>query len=174
MVAHGVRAVKLPVAVLASALFFSGSWCGVAAQGAPPASPAAAASPLPRIPLGPDALAGLPRLSVTATEEDGTSASYSGVELNALLAKNGAPHGEALRGRTVADYVLVRASDGYRAVFALVELDARFTSKMVLVADQRNGAPIGKDGPYRLVVPDEKHHARWVRNVIDVQVLTPP
>jgi hypothetical protein len=59
-------------------------------------------------------------------------------------------------------------------VFALIELDPRFTAKTVLVADQRDGAAIGADGPLRLVVPDEKHHARWVRNAIDVQVFNAP
>ena len=70
--------------------------------------------------------------------------------------------------------MVVRASDGYRAVFALVELDARFTNKVVLVADQRDGAPLGADGPFRLVVPDEKHHARWVRNAVEIEVRSAP
>jgi hypothetical protein len=139
----------------------------------------ASASPtigaLPHLTVSEALLAGLPRRTVTVTEENGERATYSGVDLGLLLARNGAPQGSALRGQAVADYVLVHASDGYRAVFALVELDPRFTDKIVLLADQRNGAPIGPElGPFRIVVPDEKHQARWVRNVTDISVLTAP
>ena len=165
-------------AVSAAALSAGVAAQTVAQRAAPLAPPAPLASPapvvLPHLTLSPELLAGLPRTTITAQDEGGKSATYSGVELDALLAKNGAPHGEAIRGRAVADYVVVRASDGYRAVFALVELDARFTNKVVLIADQRDGAPLGADGPFRLVVPDEKHHARWVRNAVDVEVRTAP
>jgi hypothetical protein len=120
-------------------------------------------------------LAGFPRRSVAVPEEAGKTDAYSGVDLGAVLAKNGAPLGDALRGRALADYVLVRASDGYRAVFALPELDATFTDKIVLLADQINGAPIGSDaGPFRILVPDEKHRARWVRNVTELDVMSAP
>ena len=129
---------------------------------------------LAQVALGTAALAGLPRRTVTVTEDSGI-VTYSGVDLGALLAKNGAPQGAALRGAAASDYVLVRASDGYRAVFALAELDAGLTDKVVLLADARNGAPLGADsGPFRIVVPDEKHHVRWVRNVTDVQVIHAP
>jgi hypothetical protein len=137
---------------------------GATAQTPPPPVPATAA--LPRITLSAQSLAGLPRKTLAVVDENGKNVTYSGVDLGALLAAGGAPHGEALRGRAVAD--------GYRAVFALIELDPRFTDKVVLLADRQDGAAIGKDGPFRLVVPDEKHHARWVRNVVDVQVLSPP
>jgi hypothetical protein len=132
-------------------------------------------SPLPHLTITENLLAGLPHRTVTVTEENGESATYSGVDLGVLLANNGAPHGEAIHGAAAADYVVVHASDGYRAVFALVELDPRFTDKIVLLADKRNGAPMGSDlGPFHIVVPDEKHHARWVRNVTDVSVESAP
>jgi hypothetical protein len=80
-----------------------------------------------------------------------------------------------LRGKAAADYVLVLASDGYRAVFALSGLDDAITDKVVLLADQRNGTPIGPDlGPFRIIVPDEKHHLRWVRKVVEIDVLSAP
>jgi hypothetical protein len=46
-----------------------------------------------------------------------------------------------LRGPAPAHYVIVKAADGYRAIYALPELDA-------------------KAGPFRIVVPGEKHQAR--------------
>jgi hypothetical protein len=171
--------------LFAAALAASAPAGRVAAQTAAPASapvpgpPGVGGTPmvvpLPHLAITQALLAGVPRTTIGAVEEDGKTASYSGVVLDALLIKSGAPHGEGLRGKAVADYVLVTASDGYRAVFALVELDARFSDKMVLLADRRNGAPLdAKDGPFRIVVPDEKHHARWVRNVTQIDVLSPP
>ena len=51
-------------------------------------------------------------------------------------------------------------------VFTLPELDSLFTDKVVLLADRRNGKPLSeKEGPVRIVVPDEKRQARWIRQV---------
>jgi hypothetical protein len=155
------------------------AWClagsaATSAQSASPAPPNPLVSPV-RLTLAESLLAGLPRRTVTVSEESGKTESYSGVDLGIVLAKNGAPLGDALRGRALADYVLVCASDGYRTVFALPELDATFVDKIVLLADQLNGAPIGTDvGPFRIIVPDEKHRSRWVRNVIELDVLSAP
>jgi hypothetical protein len=74
--------------------------------------------------------------------------------------------GEKLRGSNMALYLLIEAADGYRVVFALPELAPGFTERVVLLADQRDGQPLSTtEGPLRLVVPDEKRHARWVRQV---------
>jgi len=122
-----------------------------------------------------ESVAGLPRRTVTVVEERGATAAYSGVDLGALLAKNGAPQGSALRGTAAAEYALVRASDGYRALFALGELDPALTNKIVLLADRRDGAPLDASiGPFRVIVPDEKHHVRWIRNVVSVDVGSAP
>jgi hypothetical protein len=163
---------RFSVGIILAALFLSG-----AATGKPQTAttPSPSSSPLPHLSLTASDLIGLPRRTVTVTDETGQTASYSGVDLGALLAKNGAPNGAILRGRAIADYVIVRAADGYRSVFALCELDPAFTSKIVLLADQRNGAPMGTDvGPFRIVIPDEKRHARWVRKVIELDVMTVP
>jgi hypothetical protein len=41
----------------------------------------------------------------------------------------------------------------------------------LLLADQRDGKPLSeKEGPLRLVVPDEKREGRWVRQVISLKV----
>jgi len=71
--------------------------------------------------------------------------------------------------------VVVKAADGYQAVFALPELDPLFSKKVVLLADRRDGGPLSaKEGPYRLVVPDEARQARWVRQVISIELRTLP
>jgi hypothetical protein len=130
---------------------------------------------LPPLTLTAAMFAGLPRRTVTVIEEKGDSVTYSGIDLGALLAKNGVPEGHALHGSAAADYVLVRAADGYRALFALPELDPAVTDKIVLLADLRNGAPLGPQlGPFRIVVPDEKRHLRWIHSAVEVDVVAAP
>jgi DMSO/TMAO reductase YedYZ molybdopterin-dependent catalytic subunit len=113
-----------------------------------------------------DDLAALPRREVRARDRDGTEVTFAGVALIELLRLAGVPLGEKLRGSNMALYLLVEAADGYRVVFALPELDPAFTERVVLLADQRDGQPLATaEGPLRLVVPDEKRQARWVRQV---------
>jgi len=113
-----------------------------------------------------DDLAKLPRREVRARDRDGTEATFAGVALVDLLRLAEVPLGEKLRGSNMALYLLIEAADGYRVVFALPELDPAFTERMVLLADHRDGQLLSTaEGPLRLVVPDEKRHARWVRQV---------
>jgi hypothetical protein len=144
-------------------------------------SPASAAAPSPaaasapawpiKIVLTPATLAGLPRREAAVTDMHGGPATYAGVELGAVLARAGVPQGEALRGRDLAACAIAIASDGYRAVFALPELDPAFTDRLVLLADQRNGQPLPASlAPFRIVIPDEKRQARWIRNVVEIDV----
>jgi hypothetical protein len=78
----------------------------------------------------------------------------------------GLPFGKDLRGKALTIYLLIEAQDGYQVVFTLPELDALFTDKVVLLADRRDGKPLSeKEGPLRIVVPDEKRQARWIRQV---------
>jgi hypothetical protein len=59
---------------------------------------------------------------------------------------------------------VAEASDGYRVVFALAELDPDFGNAQVLVAENVDGHPLSaNDGPLRLVVPGDKRQARWIR-----------
>jgi DMSO/TMAO reductase YedYZ molybdopterin-dependent catalytic subunit len=104
---------------------------------------------------------------------DKKSEVYEGVLLEELLQKAGAPHGEQLRGKLMATYVMAEAEDGYRVVFALAELDSGLLDSEVLVADTMDGAPLGaKLGPFRLVAPHEKRPARWVRMLKSITVVS--
>jgi DMSO/TMAO reductase YedYZ molybdopterin-dependent catalytic subunit len=116
-------------------------------------------------------MANLPRQTVKAKAHDGTESQYEGVALAEVLAKAGVPTGKDLRGKAMALYLVVEASDGYRAVFALPELDPAFSDRVILLADRRDGRPLSpRDGPLQIVVPGEKKHARWVRQVIRLRV----
>lgn len=126
--------------------------------------------------LSPASLAGLTR-TTTRVEVHGTKeqAMYEGVSLGDLARKLGAPAGETIRGAKLSIVVVVKAADGYQAVFALPELDPLFSKKVVLLADRRDGRPLSdKEGPYRLVVPDEARQARWVRQVISLELRALP
>jgi DMSO/TMAO reductase YedYZ molybdopterin-dependent catalytic subunit len=117
-------------------------------------------------------LAKLPRRTVRASDHGKPPATYEGTPLAEVLRRAGLTLGRDLRGARLTSYVLVEAADGYRVVFALPELDSAFTDKVVLLADQVDGRPLPPDaGPLRLVVPDEKRAARWVRQVKAVQVV---
>ena len=92
-----------------------------------------------------------------------------------ILRCAGAPLGEQLRGEAIACYVVVRASDGYRAVFSLAELDSAFNGRVVLIADRRDGRTLSEhEGPLRVVVPDEARAACWVRMVDSITVESAP
>jgi DMSO/TMAO reductase YedYZ molybdopterin-dependent catalytic subunit len=121
--------------------------------------------------LSQDQLAKLPRQTVRAKGHDGVEAQFEGVPLIEILAKAGVATGQALRGPAMAQYVIVEAADGYRAAFAVAELDPAFTDRVTLLADHRDGKPLSaQSGPLQIIVPGEKKHARWVRQVITLKV----
>ena len=108
--------------------------------------------------------------AVTASAHD-QSGRFDGVPLIDLLKRAGVPTGEAIRGAELAKTVFVVGADGYRVVFALAELDAAFTDRIVLLADKRDGAALPDNArPYQLIVPGEKRPARWVRQVVSIEV----
>ena len=87
----------------------------------------------------------LPHVTVTTHDSDTTN--YEGVTLNAVLEKAGVEFEESLRGKRMASCLVVEAADGYRVVIAK------------------------KEGPYRMVIPDEKRMARWVRQVTTLKIV---
>lgn len=106
------------------------------------------------------------RLSVQTRDHDGKESKFEGVRLGDILQKAGVKFGKDLRDKALAAYLLVEAADGYQAVFALPELDSAFTERVILLADRCDGRPLSeKAGPLQIIVPHEKRHARWVRQV---------
>jgi hypothetical protein len=119
-------------------------------------------------------LEALPHVKVT-TSISGASATFEGVSLEAVLEKAGVGFGEALKGKRMASYLLVEAADGYRVVIALPEIDPAFTEKQIILAFLKDGKALdAKEGPYRIVIPDEKRMARWVRQVTGLKLVDAP
>src|ERR1700749_2131176 len=98
-------------------------------------------------------LAKLPRRMVSAKDHDGRDTSFEGVELGEVLKLAGVKFGEGLRGKSLALFLVVDAADGYRAVFALPELDPAFTDQTVILPDRRDAKPLSEaEGQWRIVV----------------------
>lgn len=117
-------------------------------------------------------LKAMPHISATFhNSHTNADETYSGVRLADLLAKMGAPLGDQLRGKALADYVVATGSDGYEAVLALGEIDPSFHPGEVLVADAMDGKPLdAHSGPFKLVVTEDKRPARSVRNLVSIEL----
>jgi hypothetical protein len=121
--------------------------------------------------LPPEALAKLPRLTLNVKDHGGKPVTYEGVALGQVLRSAGVALGKELRGRLLANCLLVEAGDGYQVVFALAEVDPDMTDKVVLLADRKDGNRLdAKEGPYRIVVPGDKRNSRWVKQVVRLGV----
>jgi DMSO/TMAO reductase YedYZ molybdopterin-dependent catalytic subunit len=118
-----------------------------------------------------DLLAKMPRASAK-TSFNGIETVYEGVPLHEVLKHVGVPHGEALRGKALATYVIAEAPDGYQVVFSLGELDPTVVDHEVLLADTGNGKPLfGADGRFRLVIPKDKTGGRSIRMLSKIVVV---
>ena len=116
-------------------------------------------------------LAKIPRVTIQAKSHDGREATYDGVPLIELLKMAGVQFGEKLRGKALANYLVAEGADGYRAVFALPEIDSAFNDRVIILADKRNGQPLApNEAPWRLVVVGEKREARWVRQLTAIHI----
>lgn len=114
----------------------------------------------------------LPHTTVKmAKEHTKEEESYSGVPLATLLEKVGLPQADRLHGKVLANYLVVEAADHYRVVLSLAEVTPGFHPGEVILADSLDGKPIDKDGPFKLVVSEDKHPSRWVRNVVAIYLM---
>lgn len=110
--------------------------------------------------------------TVTRKDRDGKDHTYSGVIVSEILAKAGVTLGAELRGENLAKFLLIEASDGYQVLFALAELDKGFTDRTIILADKVDGQPLAPaDGPFRVIVQDEKKPARCIKQVTAMKVM---
>ena len=117
-------------------------------------------------------ISSLPRVSVNTVEHD-VPAQFEGVSVASVLAIAGIQMGDKLRGPRMAEVLLVEAADGYKVVFALAELDPAFATREIVLADKRDGKELdSKQGPLRVVAPGDKRPARWIRQVLKMQLTT--
>jgi len=114
--------------------------------------------------------AGLKRLTLKV-DDHGQPAVYEGVALTDVLALAGAPVGDRMRGAQLSLVVVAKAADDYVATYALAELDSGFTDRVVILADRHDGKPLAENAaPFQIIVPGEKKHGRWIRQVVSLTV----
>jgi len=119
------------------------------------------------------AIARLPHVKLTAGSPPGST--FEGIALRSILEKAGIRFGDTLKGKRLASYLLASGADVFRVVIALPELDPSFTDKQVLLAFLQDGKPLApKEGPFRIVMPDEKRMSRWVKQVTALTIVDAP
>jgi hypothetical protein len=98
---------------------------------------------------------------------------YSGVTLADILAKAGVMLGDSAKRKTILSYVVITAADNYKAIYTLPEIDPLFANRSIILASRADKKPLStEDGPFQIIVPGERKHARWVRQVTGIQVVT--
>lgn len=114
------------------------------------------------------------QVTVVRKDKEGkTDHTYTGVTLSDILKKAGVTMEDALKGKNLTKCVLVDAADNYEAAFALAELDKNYTDRLIILADAVDGKPLPQgEGPFRIIVQDEKKPARCVRQVISLNVVS--
>jgi DMSO/TMAO reductase YedYZ molybdopterin-dependent catalytic subunit len=96
---------------------------------------------------------------------------FEGVTLVDVLLSVGFTFGQTMRGDRMSNYLVIESRDGYRVVYALPELDPAFTDDVVILAFRQDGKPLTQDnGPFRVVAPGHKRHARWARQVTALKI----
>ena len=121
--------------------------------------------------LSPAGLHALPHITITVhNSHTNATETYAGVPLASLLERLNAPLGKDLRGEAMTSYLLATGSDGYAVVLSLAEVDPDFHSGQVLVVDTRDGKPLEKNGPFQLIVSEDKRPARWVHNLTSIML----
>jgi molybdopterin-dependent oxidoreductase-like protein protein len=116
--------------------------------------------------------AALPHSEVSAYDPHGEAThKYSGVAMQEILARAGAPLGDKLRGRALQLIVVARSRDGYEIAFALAEFDPAFSDRSILLADTEDGKPLPDyASPFRMILPGDKKAARWARMVNSIEI----
>lgn len=111
------------------------------------------------------------QVQVVRKDKEGNNHQYSGVLLFDLLEKAVVKSDAGLKSKNLNKYVLVEASDGYQVVFALSELDEHYSGNRIILADKIDGkAFFVEEGPFRIIVQNDKKPARCVRQVTAIKV----
>jgi len=120
--------------------------------------------------LGVRDLDALPQASATISH-DGKIYGFKGALLYDVLRKAGAPLDKEMRGAALSDVVILTAADGYVVTLALSDLEPSIRPGKIILADATaEGAPLDKDGPFRLVIDGDLKPARSERSVVSIEV----
>ena len=93
---------------------------------------------------------------------------WTGVLLSDLVSK-AAPQDEPGPRTGMRHVIMVGGADGYAAAFGIGEIDPFIGDKPVIVAYHQDDPPLDLSS-FRLIVPGDKHGARDVHDVIEIDV----
>lgn len=117
------------------------------------------------------ALDKMEKTEVIATDGKDKRHTYAGATLANILKGAGVTLGGELRGENLSKYILVEASDGYQVLFSLAEVDPEFSEKNIILANRRDGNLLPPDeGPFRIIIEGEKRKARFIRQVVKMEI----
>jgi hypothetical protein len=112
-------------------------------------------------------LAAMPRTTLKVASR-GQDSIYEGVSIRELLTLAGVPAGGANLTQVI---VVVTGADGDQVDFRVLQIDPAFTSRVAVLADRRNGAPLAaNEGPFQLVLSEDERGGRWMRHVVSIDV----
>ena len=95
---------------------------------------------------------------------------YTGISLNSFLNSYIKTDPTVSKNDILRNYLLATATDGYRAVFSLGELNTSFGNQNDIIAYQLNGADLTTNGFARIVAPGDVKAGRWVSNLASLEV----
>lgn len=117
-------------------------------------------------------LAAMPHVTLEARDHD-TPAQFQGIPLATILEKAGVKFDAKQHVPPVSEVLVVEAADGYKAAYAIGEIDPSIASTQIILADKHDGKAIDdKQGPLRVIVPTDKRGARWVRQATTLRVVS--
>jgi DMSO/TMAO reductase YedYZ molybdopterin-dependent catalytic subunit len=117
-------------------------------------------------------LQAMPRMQLKVAEKGSGEATFEGVALYDVVMRAKPKLTERCCSNAANTAIVIRAPDNYQVIFSMPELDPKFSSRKILLADRREGQPLGPaNGPLQLIVPDDRVHGRWVRQVNFIEVL---
>jgi DMSO/TMAO reductase YedYZ molybdopterin-dependent catalytic subunit len=116
-------------------------------------------------------LAALPRVAFEALDH-GAPKRFEGVAVTALLRAAEAGPVDSLRGAALRRALVFVGRDGYTGLIALPELDMGLGDTRVFAVDREDGKPLSAEhGPWRIVVVGDRRGARWVRQLVRIEVV---
>ncbi len=141
-----------------------------------PAQSLAVAGPGQQKNITAQALRAMPHIPLTVTNNHiHAKETYQGVPLILLMQQVGAAKAADVKGKALSEYVVATGSDGYKVVLSLAEIEPAFHSGTILVADEVDGKPLDtKSGPFKLVVSEDVQPARWVHNLVRLELKSAP
>jgi DMSO/TMAO reductase YedYZ molybdopterin-dependent catalytic subunit len=104
-----------------------------------------------------------------ATGHGTESGDYTGALLRTVL-DNASPIDDPGKNARLRHTFLVSGRDGYAVALSQGEIDPDFEGKSVLLAYAKDGKPFDPVDGIRLIVPNDKHAGRAVRDVVAVEV----